>query len=415
MIADDFERAPTSATATANAPLACARPDSMEFHARILQPGTRLGFPLYRASKPESPALLFREAGARVDEETLKELQEMRADVLHVRRRDAGACLEYVEQHLPAVMAHAKLPSRHEAEWVYAVACRAMVALFAHPTESVSYERIAAVIGALGTCIRRSPGAAWAMLASGPPGYDTPVHSVNVSILLTDAAQHLLDVDDRDLLGLVALGGALHDVGMCTVSRRILYKPQALTPAEFAQVRRHPTRGLKITHPYVGGLRVVERIISQHHEEAAGSGYPEGIAGDEIDRFARLAHLADTFDALTNRTRNGRRIDARSALALMRGEMRESFDQRLLSDFVDYIGASPFATAARPLPDGRRVVHIREYLGEDERHRIMTLGAQAPAQPSRVAYEYRLTGREEFGKPARHVKNVLGPDQRSVG
>ncbi|WP_236212178.1 HD-GYP domain-containing protein [Metapseudomonas otitidis] len=100
----------------------------------------------------------------------------------------------------------------------------------------------------------------------------------------------------------------LHDIGKVGVPDRILLKPGKLEPEEFAQMKNHPVLGKEaIVHAEealgveVEFLRLAKEIACYHHEKWDGSGYPHGLAGDDIPLSARLMALADVYDALISK------------------------------------------------------------------------------------------------------------------
>jgi len=121
-------------------------------------------------------------------------------------------------------------------------------------------------------------------------------HSVNVCMLSLIVGLFLkLRGDQLKDLGLAAL---LHDVGRNRVPKTILYKPSALTVEEFEQVKRHSIYGYDMLKSYRQLPEAVILTALQHHERLDGSGYPNGLKGDEIELFARIVAVADVFDAL---------------------------------------------------------------------------------------------------------------------
>gem|GEM_PF-259296 len=112
------------------------------------------------------------------------------------------------------------------------------------------------------------------------------------------AAQLGMSVESQALIKLAA---PMHDVGKIGIPDAILLKAGKLTPDEYAVMKQHPTIGATI----LGGsrsklLQMAERIAATHHEKWDGSGYPEGLKGNEIPLEARIVALADVFDALTS-------------------------------------------------------------------------------------------------------------------
>lgn len=95
------------------------------------------------------------------------------------------------------------------------------------------------------------------------------------------------------------LGGALHDLGKLTVPQALLLKRSALTPAELARVREHPSTGARLLAP-VSLARPVLPYVLFHHERWDGKGYPTGRSGAQIPIGARVLAVADAFDAMTS-------------------------------------------------------------------------------------------------------------------
>ena len=97
----------------------------------------------------------------------------------------------------------------------------------------------------------------------------------------------------------LALGALLMDIGEMAVPQDILKKADKLTPAEMTEVKKHPELGFDGLRKKIRGLPTpAMHVAYQHHESFDGSGYPRGIAGSEIHEYARIAAVADMFDAL---------------------------------------------------------------------------------------------------------------------
>ena len=125
----------------------------------------------------------------------------------------------------------------------------------------------------------------------------TAGHSERVSaISLAIGRQMNLADDDLEVL---RLGALLHDIGKIGVSDNVLRKPGGLTPEEFELIRQHPGLGARILRS-VPFLAPHVPIVELHHERPDGKGYPHGLSGDEIPMLARIAHVADAFDAMTS-------------------------------------------------------------------------------------------------------------------
>src|SRR5215471_16380322 len=131
----------------------------------------------------------------------------------------------------------------------------------------------------------------------------------------------------------IRYAGMLHDVGKLGVPTTVLQKSGPLSEEELAAIQLHPMRGLAIVSE-IGFLDEALAGIMHHHERMDGSGYPMGLAGDEIPEFARVIAVADAFDAMTsNRSYRGAR-SIEEAVADLRKWSGTQFDPALVDAFV---------------------------------------------------------------------------------
>ena len=125
----------------------------------------------------------------------------------------------------------------------------------------------------------------------------TAGHSERVSAIAVGIGRQLR-LDDEQL-EVLRLGALLHDIGKIGVPDEVLRKPGSLTPPEFELIKQHPSLGARILRSVPFLARHIP-IVELHHERPDGRGYPHGLAGDEIPLLARIAHVADAFDAMTS-------------------------------------------------------------------------------------------------------------------
>jgi putative two-component system response regulator len=109
----------------------------------------------------------------------------------------------------------------------------------------------------------------------------------------------LLKLNDADLQHLYR-GGFLHDIGMLAIPDTVLRKVGPLEPEEYELVKSHTVIGDSLCSN-LRSLQAVRPIIRHHHERLDGSGYPDGLAGDDIPLLAQIISVVDVFEALTSR------------------------------------------------------------------------------------------------------------------
>ena len=151
-------------------------------------------------------------------------------------------------------------------------------------------------------------------------------------------ARYASDLDkalglDYDNLVALKRGGYLHDLGKVTIPDSILKKHSNLTPEEWAIMRTHPGKGEEICRP-LKSLRAVLPIIRHHHEHWNGSGYPDGLKGEQIPLLARILQIVDCYDALrTSRPYKPALSHAESEKTMRREAEAGLWDKRLVGEF----------------------------------------------------------------------------------
>ncbi len=132
------------------------------------------------------------------------------------------------------------------------------------------------------------------------------------------------DIEDIDI------AAKLHDIGKIGLRDELLLKKGELSEEEFEIVKKHPVIGSEILRPIPSLSRVIPAVLS-HHERMDGTGYPEGLAGDQIPFFARIIAVADTYHALTSDRPYRDRLTGKNALDIIESVSGE----QLCPDCVD--------------------------------------------------------------------------------
>ena len=143
---------------------------------------------------------------------------------------------------------------------------------------------------------------------------------------------------DKEDIKALRLAGYVHDIGKVAVPDAVLMKPNALNSDEWTIMRQHPVKGEEICK----GLRsfqLVLPIIRHHHERQDGTGYPDGLFGDEVPLTARVLQIVDVFDALITERPYKLAIPLDEAFQTIRTETERGWwDQSITEAFIDMMG-----------------------------------------------------------------------------
>jgi response regulator RpfG family c-di-GMP phosphodiesterase len=146
------------------------------------------------------------------------------------------------------------------------------------------------------------------------------------------------------------LGAMLHDVGKIGVSDTILNSVEKLTDEEWNQIKLHPVIGYDVLKP-VGFLTKAHlRLVRSHHERLDGSGYPDGLTGDELDDLVRIIAVADTYDAMSSNRAYRRGISPEVIVEELKRCGGITLDAKVSALFVDLIQSGEIDEFARSEP-----------------------------------------------------------------
>ena len=129
-------------------------------------------------------------------------------------------------------------------------------------------------------------------------------------------------------------GGLLHDIGKIGVPASILNKPGRLTSEEFESIRSHPVLGHRILAP-IAAFHDALPVVRSHHERMDGSGYPDGLPGEQIPYLARILAVADVYDALVSDRPYRPGLTAAQAVSEVRRSAGAHLDPTLVHQFLE--------------------------------------------------------------------------------
>jgi len=162
----------------------------------------------------------------------------------------------------------------------------------------------------------------------------TAGHSERVTHTAVQLAK-TMGLDDHEQKRL-QIGGLLHDIGKIGIPSRILDKPGKLTDEEFTIICEHPAKGALILDP-LEQLGEVIPLVKQHHERFDGNGYPQGLAGNDIDPGARIIAVADVFDATRSDRPYRPGMSLEKVIAIIKDGSGTQFDPEVVAAFLQLI------------------------------------------------------------------------------
>ncbi len=163
----------------------------------------------------------------------------------------------------------------------------------------------------------------------------TEGHCERLAVRAAELGRHL-ELDEDSIVAL-RRGGYLHDLGKIAVPDEILKKGSDLTMAEWQIMKQHPVTGENICKP-LKSLRLVLPIIRHHHEHVDGSGYPDGLRGQEIPLLPRILQVVDVYDALRTARPYKPALSSEHAAQTMREEARQGrWDRELVDEFFSML------------------------------------------------------------------------------
>ncbi|MGD9117325.1 MAG: response regulator [Dehalococcoidia bacterium] len=160
----------------------------------------------------------------------------------------------------------------------------------------------------------------------------TSGHSQRVTEISVAIAKHLgLDKENIEKIRLASL---VHDIGKIGVREVVLNKPGSLSDEEYEHVRLHSVTGERILKPIVDDGDIL-KAVRHHHERYDGTGYPDGLKGEQIPQLARIIAVADTFDAMTSERPYRKALTKEAACAEVERCRGTQFDPEAADAFLE--------------------------------------------------------------------------------
>ncbi len=210
-------------------------------------------------------------------------------------------------------------------------------------------------------------------------------HAIHVAVYATTLAR-LLGFSTQEMKQ-ISLAGLLHDIGKMDIPLEILNKPDSLNPDEYKTIKEHVRHGYKRVCSFKDVDSKILYAIGQHHERMDGTGYPLGLKGPEIHKWARIIAIADVYDAVTSKRVYKDAILPHEGAEILMGSVGH-LDHGLAKMFLKYISVYP--------------VGCEVMLSSGETGKVIATNPDLPTRPF-----VQLTGKDGQGARVINLSNSL--------
>jgi HD-GYP domain-containing protein (c-di-GMP phosphodiesterase class II) len=218
--------------------------------------------------------------------------------------------------------------------------------------------------------VLRNPDAClWLRLLKDKDSY-AYAHCVDSSVLAIAFGRQLSL--RREQIHVLGLGALLAVVGKMRLLSELLDAPRVLTEAEVAIVREHVAHSVAIVHEMRGIDPEALKLVATHHERHDGTGYPNGLSGDDVPLFGRMAAIVDCFDAITSDRPYATAISPHEAVRRLYDWRGHAFQDELVEQFIQVLGVYPVGTLVQ-LSNGEVGVVIGQNRVRRLRPKVMLL------------------------------------------
>jgi HD-GYP domain-containing protein (c-di-GMP phosphodiesterase class II) len=297
---------------------------------RVITEGEKLTFGIYVPNDEKTVMMLYLQRDTVVKGNDKVRIREV--EKLYIDEEDSLVYEAYVQKHIQTIARAEDISLDDKAIIVYEKASTVIDEMFRNPESLEVAKNVKPVVDSIVDIILHDTKAVASLLKITAHDFYTHTHSINVSIYTLSLGAFLgMDAEELKTLGMAAV---LHDIGKSKVNFDIINKNGKLTEVEFEEMKTHPAQG----HTIALNLGITdERILSgirHHHEKLVGGGYPDGISGDAISKFARIIGVCDVFDALTTKRSYKDPMTTFDSIKLMKEAMKGHLDFEMVNALI---------------------------------------------------------------------------------
>ena len=291
----------------------------------IFQEGEPLEFPIYQRLNGSRSFSLVMNRRQRFTQRLRAAIQTTEGLGVYTKRRFQSEYEAYLESRVGNFLTDESVPLETRSGVLYGQASRVVEGLFTGDISPKSLEQAANEASHLSTYLSLNPKALRSMMSLTSNDYYTFTHSLHVCIYGLGLYRQVFPGKRAASMDLVSVGLLFHDIGKSRVDGEILKKEGPLSPSEWKTIKRHPGWGRDILVD--NGIQdfIVLDIALAHHERLNGRGYPNGFKDDQLTDVAKIAAIADVFDAMTTNRPYKKRLTRFEALKERDGSAKSTW------------------------------------------------------------------------------------------
>lgn len=290
---------------------------------------------LYLRYPDQEKPILYRSASYQMQELDWEELEDLGWSYLWLHESEAAKFSQRFEERIDSIIHDSQIELSEKCEMVFSVAYQWMQQVFESSNPRYVLQSSEPLISGFLEVIFSDPRAAHLFITKASVNFELYSHSINVLLYGVSLAKNALEISQEEALTQYGPGFLMHDIGKLRI-------PETLWDIEDSDedsddqktIRHHIDYGIEIIREFIELPPASEAIIRHHHERMDGSGYPDGLVGEQIPIEARIAAIADLFDTLSTNRSQRERMTSFEALKLMRSMVPGKFDENLFERFV---------------------------------------------------------------------------------
>ena len=273
--------------------------------------------------------VLYKSHGRNFSKQDAVRLIGNNIEFLFVSPSDMEVITKYLEENAERLLKSDQFDNKTKGKIIYQTSINFVGDIFQNPKKVGDVDRSKRMMENLLMYLSSDSDALSSLESVMTHNYHTFVHCLQVtalSVLMHSEAYSLA----HDELVDVGIGTLLHDFGKTFIPHEILNKTGKLTDDEIAVIKRHPEEGYRYLKENTRLSEISLAIVRDHHERINGNGYPRGLSKAEISRSAQVGGICDVYCTLTINRSGGKALPPYLTLQVMRQEMKDAFDPRLL-------------------------------------------------------------------------------------